>query len=109
MIYGDRDPIPKSASLTTFVPNAEEISLDCGHWIQEEKPEETTQCDPQLAQPVDVPLAPVENTTFNSTRSMTPNRQQPDPATPHLSVFVASLSPTPLDNVSSEHRRLRPR
>jgi len=42
MIYGDRDPVPRSASLTTFVPNAEEISLDCGHWIQEEKPEETT-------------------------------------------------------------------
>lgn len=42
MIYGDRDPIPKSPSLTAFVPNADEISLDCGHWIQEEKPEETT-------------------------------------------------------------------
>ncbi len=43
MIYGDRDAIPKSPNLTTFVPNADEISLDCGHWIQEEKPEETTQ------------------------------------------------------------------
>jgi pimeloyl-ACP methyl ester carboxylesterase len=43
MIYGDRDPIPKSANLTEFVPNAEEVSLDCGHWIQEERPEETTQ------------------------------------------------------------------
>jgi pimeloyl-ACP methyl ester carboxylesterase len=43
MIYGDRDPIPKSANLAEFVPNAEEVSLDCGHWIQEERPEETTQ------------------------------------------------------------------
>lgn len=43
MIYGDRDPIPKSANLTEFVPNAQAVSLDCGHWIQEERPEETTQ------------------------------------------------------------------
>lgn len=43
MIYGDRDAIPKSPNLSTFVPNADEISLDCGHWIQEEKPKETTQ------------------------------------------------------------------
>lgn len=43
MIYGDRDMIPKSANLTEFVPKAESISLDCGHWIQQEKPEETNQ------------------------------------------------------------------
>ncbi|WP_197038897.1 alpha/beta fold hydrolase [Herbidospora cretacea] len=41
MIYGDRDSIPKSATLTEFVPNAEVVSLDCGHWIQQELPEET--------------------------------------------------------------------
>jgi pimeloyl-ACP methyl ester carboxylesterase len=41
MIYGDRDVIPRSQNLTAFVPNVEEISLDCGHWIQEELPEET--------------------------------------------------------------------
>ncbi len=41
MIYGDRDVIPKSANLTEFVPNADVVSLDCGHWIQQEKPEET--------------------------------------------------------------------
>lgn len=40
MIYGDRDVIPRAANLTAFVPNAEEIGLDCGHWIQEEKPDE---------------------------------------------------------------------
>jgi pimeloyl-ACP methyl ester carboxylesterase len=41
MIYGDRDVIPKSAHLTAFVPNVEVVTLDCGHWIQQEKPEET--------------------------------------------------------------------
>lgn len=43
MIYGDRDPVQRSETLTTFVPNAEVINLDCGHWIQQEKPEATTQ------------------------------------------------------------------
>ena len=43
MIYGDRDVIPKSANLIEFVPNVEVVSLDCGHWIQQEKPQETNQ------------------------------------------------------------------
>ena len=43
MIYGERDVIPKSENLVDFVPNVEVISLDCGHCIQQEKPEETTQ------------------------------------------------------------------
>ena len=43
MIYGDRDVIPKSERLTEFVPKVEVVSLDCGHWIQQEKPEETNQ------------------------------------------------------------------
>ena len=43
MIYGDRDLIPKSEKLTEFVPNVEVVNLDCGHWIQQEKPEETNQ------------------------------------------------------------------
>ncbi len=43
MIYGDRDSIAKSTNLTEFVPNVEVVNLDCGHWIQEEKPEETNQ------------------------------------------------------------------
>ncbi len=41
MIYGDRDVIPRSQNLTAFVPNVDEISLDCGHWIPEELPEQT--------------------------------------------------------------------
>ena len=41
MVYGDRDMIPKSETLSAFVPNVEEVSIDCGHWIQQERPEET--------------------------------------------------------------------
>ncbi|QTD57310.1 alpha/beta fold hydrolase [Parasphingorhabdus cellanae] len=43
MIYGDRDPVAKSENLSDFVPNVEVINLDCGHWIQQERPEETNQ------------------------------------------------------------------
>lgn len=42
MIYGERDMIPKSDNLSEFVPNVEVASLDCGHWIQQEMPDETT-------------------------------------------------------------------
>ncbi|WP_224703569.1 alpha/beta fold hydrolase [Devosia aquimaris] len=43
MIYGDRDVIPKFEKLADFVPNVDVVSLDCGHWIQEEMPEQTNQ------------------------------------------------------------------
>ena len=43
MIYGDRDPVQRSENLAEFVPDVEVVSLDCGHWIQQEKPEETNQ------------------------------------------------------------------
>jgi len=43
MIYGERDMIPKLEKLAEFVPNVEVVSLDCGHCIQQEKPEETNQ------------------------------------------------------------------
>ncbi len=43
MIYGDRDMIPKSETLKNFAPNLDVVSLDCGHWIQQEKPKETNQ------------------------------------------------------------------
>lgn len=42
MIYGERDMIPKSETLPDFVPNVDVVSLDCGHWIQQEMPEQTT-------------------------------------------------------------------
>ncbi len=41
MIYGKHDVIPKFEGLSAFVPNVEEMSFDCGHWIQQEKPKET--------------------------------------------------------------------
>lgn len=43
MVYGDLDLIPKSVNLKDFVPNLDVVNLDCGHWIQQEKPEETNQ------------------------------------------------------------------
>ncbi|MBP2614905.1 alpha/beta fold hydrolase [Chryseobacterium jejuense] len=42
MIYGEQDTIPKSENLKNIVPNLDIVTLDCGHWIQQEKPEETT-------------------------------------------------------------------
>jgi pimeloyl-ACP methyl ester carboxylesterase len=41
MIYGDRDTVMRSDRLAEFVPAVEVVGLDCGHWIQQEKPEET--------------------------------------------------------------------
>ena len=43
MIYGDRDLIPKSERLAELVPNVEVVTLDAGHCIQQERPEETNQ------------------------------------------------------------------
>jgi pimeloyl-ACP methyl ester carboxylesterase len=43
MIYGEQDSIPRAQNLSDLVPNVEVISLDCGHWIQQEKPKETTE------------------------------------------------------------------
>ncbi|EGF26740.1 epoxide hydrolase 2 [Rhodopirellula baltica WH47] len=43
MIHGDRDIIPQFERLTEYVPNAEVLNLDCGHWIQQEQPEQTNQ------------------------------------------------------------------
>ena len=42
MISGVHDPVPKSPSLKDVVPNVDEVDLDCGHWIQQERPEATT-------------------------------------------------------------------
>lgn len=43
MIYGNRDTIPKFEGLSKFVPKVQVVSLDCGHWIQQELPEETNE------------------------------------------------------------------
>lgn len=43
MIYGDLDPVSKSPTLANAVPNVEIRNLNCGHWIQQEKPYETNQ------------------------------------------------------------------
>lgn len=43
MIYGERDLIPKSDTLIDFAPNLDVYCLDCGHWIQQEMPNETNQ------------------------------------------------------------------
>mgnify|MGYP003637634039 FL=1 len=43
MIYADQDLIPKSPTLMDFAPNLEVLSLDCGHCIQQELPDETNQ------------------------------------------------------------------
>jgi pimeloyl-ACP methyl ester carboxylesterase len=43
MIYGEQDMIPKFERLSEFVPNVEVVSLNCGHWIQQEMPTETNQ------------------------------------------------------------------
>jgi pimeloyl-ACP methyl ester carboxylesterase len=41
MIHGDRDVVRRSDDPAEFVPDVEVVVLDCGHWIQQEKPEET--------------------------------------------------------------------
>jgi pimeloyl-ACP methyl ester carboxylesterase len=41
MIYGTRDLVARNERITEFVPNVNEVELDCGHWIMEEMPAET--------------------------------------------------------------------
>ena len=43
MIYGSRDAVRPAENLADFVPNVDVVTLDCGHWIQQELPEETTE------------------------------------------------------------------
>lgn len=40
MIYGTHDLVPKGEDVSAYVPDLETITLECGHWIQQEKPEE---------------------------------------------------------------------
>lgn len=41
MVYGDRDPVAPAPRLEAFVSDVKVVSLGCGHWIQEELPDET--------------------------------------------------------------------
>ena len=41
-IFGKYDMVRRSGNLADFVPNVQIAELDCGHWIQQERPEETT-------------------------------------------------------------------
>ncbi len=41
MIHGTYDIVPASERIKEFVPRVEVITLECGHWIQQEKPAET--------------------------------------------------------------------
>jgi pimeloyl-ACP methyl ester carboxylesterase len=43
MIYGSYDMVPPSPDLDQFVDDLETVTLECGHWIQQERPEETNQ------------------------------------------------------------------
>ena len=40
MIFGSYDIVPKGGDVSEYVPNLESITLECGHWIQQEKPDE---------------------------------------------------------------------
>lgn len=43
MIYGEHDSVPQSRQLDTIVANLQVMTLACGHWIQQEQPQQTTQ------------------------------------------------------------------
>jgi pimeloyl-ACP methyl ester carboxylesterase len=40
MIYGEYDIVPKGRDVSEYIPNLESITLECGHWIQQERPDE---------------------------------------------------------------------
>lgn len=40
MIHGSHDIVAKGGDVSNYIPNLESITLDCGHWIQQEKPDE---------------------------------------------------------------------
>ena len=42
-IFGKYDMVRRSDNLAEFVPNVQVAELDCGHWIQQERPGETNQ------------------------------------------------------------------
>ena len=40
MVYGAYDIVPKGRDISEYVPNLESITIECGHWIQQERPDE---------------------------------------------------------------------
>src|SRR5690606_16788874 len=40
VIYGTRDVVARNPRITEFVPEVDQVELDCGHWIMEERPAE---------------------------------------------------------------------
>ncbi|WP_291889298.1 alpha/beta hydrolase [Cellulomonas sp.] len=42
MVYGERDAVLRSERLSELVPLVDVVTLDSGHWIQQERPDETT-------------------------------------------------------------------
>lgn len=40
MVYGAYDIVPKGRDVSEHVPNLESITIECGHWIQQERPNE---------------------------------------------------------------------
>ena len=40
MIYGAYDVVPKGRDFSEYIPNLESVTLECGHWIQQERPDE---------------------------------------------------------------------
>ena len=43
MIYGQYDIVPPMPNLTDYAPQVETHTLPCGHWIQQEEPQRTTE------------------------------------------------------------------
>lgn len=43
MIYGDRDSVQQSPTIAQFVPRVEVVTLDSGHWVPEERPQEVNE------------------------------------------------------------------
>ena len=41
MIYGEHDMVPQFPTLANYVPTLETATLDSGHWIMQERPEES--------------------------------------------------------------------
>ena len=41
MIYGAYDIVPRGGDVSQYVPNLETVTFECGHWIQQEKADET--------------------------------------------------------------------